>query len=211
MEKTDRFPVKYSQIKGIYRGERVQYVGSFVLFMQSPAGLLCILLILFGFIATPIAEKTFEKAKAKRFEIIEETKRKADLFAHLASRKAKTFRQKLRANKEARAAFKELKAYIEQFEKVRLIESDRYDTFKRGNTPIAKFTIRGKTLNAYLALNPSDYAESKYVFTDVSEKSSLKGYPMQIKLSSQRQLKWAKELIDDIAKNGELQRKPITE
>ena len=70
LENTDRFPVRYSQIKGIYRGERVPFVGSFVAFMQSPAGLLCILLILFGFIAAPIAEKTFEKAKAKRYEII---------------------------------------------------------------------------------------------------------------------------------------------
>ena len=66
----DRFPVKYSQIKGIYRNEKVPFVGSFVLFMQSPAGWLCILLVVFALIATPIAEKKIWAVEEERLKQI---------------------------------------------------------------------------------------------------------------------------------------------
>lgn len=66
----DRFPVKYSQIKGIYRNEKVPFVGSFILFMQSPAGWLCIMLVVFALIATPIAEKKIWAAEEERIKQI---------------------------------------------------------------------------------------------------------------------------------------------
>ena len=62
----DRFPVKYEQMKAIYRGERMPFVGSFVAFMQSPAGWLCIILVIIAVIITPILEK----------KILEETKKR---------------------------------------------------------------------------------------------------------------------------------------
>lgn len=55
----DRFPVLYSQMKGIYKGEKIPFIGSFVLFMQSPAGWLCMLLIVGAMVCTPILEKNF--------------------------------------------------------------------------------------------------------------------------------------------------------
>ncbi len=266
VESIDRFPVRYDQIKAIYKNEKIPMVGSFISFMQSPAGLLCILLVVFGMIAIPIAEKKYISARKERYEdildIIAEAKRekqeaalekqkaaeqeeqlaaelerlkaielemqkasevsdtenksavtaednteKLSPFAHLANRSSKTFRQKLRKYKDARIAFTELKTYIETFDKTRLIESDKHDTFKRGNTPIARFAIRGKTLYAYLALPPAEFSESKYVFTDVSDKSAYKNYPMLLKITSQRQLRWTRELIDEIAKRGNMVRK----
>ncbi len=60
--------VEYSQIKAIYRGERVPFIGSFVLFMQSPAGWMCMILILAATIATPIIDKRLEKARWKRYQ-----------------------------------------------------------------------------------------------------------------------------------------------
>lgn len=218
LENIDRFPVRYDQLKGIYRGQRIPFVGSFISFMQSPAGVLCILLVLFGTIATPIAEKKLQKERDARYEVIlaggdkpapteiPEPKA-ASPFAHLSLKAPKTFRQKLRANKEIRTTFNELKAYIESYEGVRQIESDKYETFKRGNNAIAKFAIRGKTLNVYLALSPAEYAETKYIFTDVSDKASYKNYPMLVKLTSQRQIKWTKELIDEIGKKQGLTKK----
>lgn len=74
----DRFPVKYSQMKSIYKGNRIPYVGSFVLFLQSPAGYLCISLILFYLTATPILENKLEKTKLNRLQkigYIEQVKR----------------------------------------------------------------------------------------------------------------------------------------
>ncbi len=275
-ESIDRFPVRYDQIKGIYKGERIPFIGSFISFLQSPAGILCIILVLFGIIAIPIAEKKLLKAREERYEelldIIAESKREkqeaeferlraaeleaqrtAELeklmalafgmqksaeplphneeastalksaiseeaeaentvkpFAHLIGKNSKTFRQKLRKYKDARIAFTELKTYIDTFEKTRLIESDRHDTFKRGSLPVARFAIRGKTLYTYLALPPAEYTESKYIFTDVSEKSAYKNYPMLVKITSQRQLRWARELIDEIAKRGNMTRKALS-
>ena len=63
---SDEYPVLYEQMCAIYRGERIPYVGSFFAFMRSPAGYLCILLVLFAVVATPIAEKKLWRAKVER-------------------------------------------------------------------------------------------------------------------------------------------------
>ena len=67
---SDEIPVYYSQMKAIYKGEKIRFVGSFVAFLQSPAGYLCILLILFAVFATPIAEKRLWEAKLNRLKAI---------------------------------------------------------------------------------------------------------------------------------------------
>ena len=66
VKNSDVEKVSYSQMKGIYKGKRIPYVGSFISFMQSPAGWLCILLIVIAFVATPIMEKKIEKEREKR-------------------------------------------------------------------------------------------------------------------------------------------------
>jgi signal peptidase I len=70
-EVPDRFPVLYSQMRGIYRGERMPFVGSFITFLQSPAGWLCFLLILFATIATPIVERILEREMEKRWRLLQ--------------------------------------------------------------------------------------------------------------------------------------------
>lgn len=57
----DYFPVTYSQMKGIYTGDRIPMVGSFIMFMQSPSGWLCIILMVYAIIAVPIIEKNIKK------------------------------------------------------------------------------------------------------------------------------------------------------
>ena len=66
----DKFPVKYSQMKAIYRGERVPYIGSFVAFMQSPAGTICAILIIFAVIVAPIVDKRIEKERMRRLQLL---------------------------------------------------------------------------------------------------------------------------------------------
>ena len=63
---SDEFPVLYSQMTGIYEGQRVAFAGSFVLFMQSPAGWFCILLAIFVVIITPRIEKKVLAEEDKR-------------------------------------------------------------------------------------------------------------------------------------------------
>ncbi len=70
VEAADRFPVLYSQMKAIYRGERTPFIGSFILFMQSPAGWLCTLLIVVSMVAAPVLDNTLEKARANRLALI---------------------------------------------------------------------------------------------------------------------------------------------
>ena len=68
--KPDRFPVEYEQIIAIYRGERVPYIGSFVSFMQSPAGWLCLLLVVFAMFGTPIVSKKLKDETDERLYIL---------------------------------------------------------------------------------------------------------------------------------------------
>ena len=85
LENPDRFPVRYSQMKGIYKGQRVPFIGSVVTFLQSPAGYLGIILILFSLFATPAMDKKIDKEKAKRLAIIlENEKRNAQQKANAA-------------------------------------------------------------------------------------------------------------------------------
>ncbi len=66
----DVYPVKYSQMKSIYRDERMPNIGSLVFFMQSPAGILCILLLIFTLIAMPIVDNLFMKKEYERVKIM---------------------------------------------------------------------------------------------------------------------------------------------
>ena len=67
-ESADRYPVRYDQMRAIYKGERIPFVGSFVMFLQSPVGWLCILLALVAMIATPILEHKLEKEREERYD-----------------------------------------------------------------------------------------------------------------------------------------------
>ena len=79
VETADRFPVHYSQMRAIYRGEKIPFVGSFISFMQSPAGWLCMILMLAATIATPIIDKKLEKARWARYQALCKKKASAAL------------------------------------------------------------------------------------------------------------------------------------
>ena len=62
----DAEKVSYDQMKAIYTGERIPFIGSFVLFLQSPAGYMCFILIAVEMIASPWMRKKIEKAELAR-------------------------------------------------------------------------------------------------------------------------------------------------
>ncbi|MBQ7106019.1 MAG: hypothetical protein IJN93_00675 [Clostridia bacterium] len=66
VENPDKFPVLYNQMQGIYKGTRIPFIGSFILFLQSPAGWLCVLLVIFSMVVTPIVEKKIKEATGER-------------------------------------------------------------------------------------------------------------------------------------------------
>ena len=62
-------------MKSIYRGEKVENVGSFIFFMQSPAGIMCIMLVVVAFIAMPIVDGMFAKKEIARVKVLIEKNR----------------------------------------------------------------------------------------------------------------------------------------
>lgn len=64
-----------------------------------------------------------------------------------------------------------------------------------GRKTLGAMLFRGKTLCVALALNPADYAETKYVFTDIGETAKYAATPMLVKLTSDRQVRYLKELF----------------
>ncbi len=220
IETPDRFPVYYSQILGVYHGERVPFIGSFVLFMQSPAGWMCIILVLMAVIATPILEKKLNKVKHERlmaigyFDQIAITEAEQNVSVFDKFNKDYTrlsFTELLdRAPSVMRERYDSIVELVSRIDGVRLISSFKNRTFKKGNTPIIRFAMRGKTLNAYLGLNPSDYANSKYIFTDVSSVKKYANYPMRVKVTSDRQARWTNELLEEIVNKNSLKvKQPI--
>ncbi|MBR2323042.1 MAG: hypothetical protein IKA54_05575 [Clostridia bacterium] len=259
----DKFPVTYSQMKGIYRGERIPFIGSFVMFMQSPAGYLCILLVLFVLIALPIAEKKILNAKIARLieigyltadgalasqaltqeetesikEVLEEKEPIIDdetaitvspqiLYTDVSSEKfvqgleeetfvkkewyetagkGKTFREKHdSASKEVLDRYNEIVKHLYKIKGLHVWEGKAFETYKKGRTPIARLAFKGKSLYVHLALDIKEYENSKYVYTDASSIKAYKDYPMRVKVSSDRQVKWVNELVSEIAKKSGL-------
>lgn len=65
----DSFPVRYSQMRSIYYGDRIPNIGSFVYFMQSPAGMMCLILLVVSLILMPIADNYLQKKEYERVKL----------------------------------------------------------------------------------------------------------------------------------------------
>ena len=204
----DRFPVLYSQMRGIYRGENIPFVGSFVLFMQSPAGWLCILLIFTSLIVTPILEKKLLKARKERYTLISKQEmavseliveeNKALLIVKQKS--DKTFMQRLAlSSADMQNRYNSILQTLLRIQGIRSIEGKTQHSYKSKSTCIARLFFRGKTLNVCLGLDPKEYENSKYVYTDFSQTEKHKNYPMRLKQSSERQTRWTCDLILQLA------------
>ena len=57
-------------MRAIYKNQKVPFIGSFIMFIQSPAGWICIILILIGVIGTPILDKKLLKFRHERYLLI---------------------------------------------------------------------------------------------------------------------------------------------
>ena len=238
-ERPDRFPVKYEQIKGIYRGERVPFVGSFILFMQSPAGWLCMFLIVVAMVATPILEKKINKEKEARLKLlgiitepiaeqtvevnenleqpILEIDQNVQVEQEMAStcdediqteeiktflkdlNECRTFREKLDNSIDAvKNRYNYVLSYVSRVEGISGIETADHQTFVHGSRSVCRMLFRGKTLCILLALEPEDYEGTKYLFTNITRSKVHSEFHMRLKLSSDRQAKWTCELLSDL-------------
>lgn len=265
--RADVMPVYYDQMVAIYRGERIPFIGSFIKFMQSPAGWICIVLVIVAMFAGPFLDKKLENERAKRLAIImgsgdssedsdfdennvvkevdiehKDTKpdsqstsqdtfldvktcaevsvtddnsqitlkeeeqtvdSKSQTFLDIQG-ESLSFDEKLnKAPETTKERYSKITDLLKRVDDVRVIEGKKYKTYKYKNVPIVRLAVRGKTLNAYLGLNPSEYQKTKYIFEDVSDSKSFKNYPMRVRVTSERKMRWTIELIIGLAnKNG---------
>lgn len=128
--------------------------------------------------------------------------KKNNSFEHLKGKKDnRTFKEKLQdANEQVQSRFNSILNFIKACDGVRVIESKKHLTFKKGNLSILRLTLRGKTLNAFIGLNPQEYVGTKYKFIDCSQSKKYANYPMRVKLTSDRQVRWTIELLDTLIK-----------
>jgi len=76
------------------------------------------------------------------------------------------------------------------------------ESFNKGRIQCAKVNIKGKTLLVYLNLDPKQYNENKYHFTDMSDKPKFDQVPLMMKVRSDRALRYTIELIEEVMKNN---------
>ncbi|MCM1367798.1 MAG: hypothetical protein NC184_03190 [Roseburia sp.] len=107
----------------------------------------------------------------------------------------KPFQVKLiQAPDEAKDFYSQLKNELLSYKKVKSKASKSYESYTIGRNQLAKLVIRGKTLCLYLALDPDDYAETKYK-VERSESKKYSEVPCLYRIKSMRRVKYAAELI----------------
>ena len=84
-------------------------------------------------------------------------------------------------------------------------------SYRNGKTLIAKLTIRGKTLKLHLALSVVDYNERVYFQKDMQDVKEYAEVPFTVKVKSDRGLKNALKLVEDLAKKFGIEKKAKTE
>ena len=213
-ERPDRYPVYYNQMKAICRGQRIPFIGSFITFMQSPAGYMCIILLVFGMAMMPVIDGKIEKAKKQRLillgyikeevEIPVATEEEQSQFTFIRG-KSKSFIAKIETNDEAKSQYELLRDKLLTIKGVRVLSAFGHETYKCKNHSLMRFAVKGKTLNGFLGLNPDEYTDTKYIYEDVSDKKTYKNYPMRVRITSNRKLKWTEELIDELVKKHGLE------
>lgn len=216
---SDKYPVLYSQMRGIYSGKRLPFIGSFVMFMQSPAGWICILLVLFAIVATPIVEKKIEQAKQARIALLRppiiETPSPAPAptpeppptemppeiaFILELSRSKKPdiriFHQKLRmAPIEVQKAYAAVVRRLYAYRSLRYSYSERYQTFRSGNTVLVKLTLQSGVLCAYVHADPETLTPPEGVVFSVSTNPSFASCPVKIKLHTDANIAFFLQII----------------
>ena len=275
---SDRFPVKYEYMRGIYRGERLPFVGSFVLFMQSPAGWLCVFLVVAAFFIIPFVDKKIWNAILQRLReigfidqdgsIIElatatsgETSlinappveksvtavevqtvvtkdlddnddTEEDIFEELdddldeednddevtvdgvrVKRKSKTFFEMLSLTTQMmQNRYTVISELIERIDGLRLRDSKKYRPYCLGNKTLIKLSVRGRILYVNLALDPKEYEDSIYLCSDESADKKYATTPTCVSLVTDLRTDHAKELLYELIKVYGLEmKKEITE
>lgn len=93
--------------------------------------------------------------------------------------------------------YSRIKNHILSYKTVKCRTSWKYESYNKGRAQLLKLKIRGKTLLLYCALDPNNYEYSKY-FHETAEAKIYSQVPMLVRIKSERGLKRAMSLVDDV-------------
>ena len=115
-------------------------------------------------------------------------------------RYAMGFEARLRSSSdEVKERYKDLMNELALYKGVKVKGSYRQQRIYKGRKTLGLITFAGKTLCVSFALNPADYAETKYRGIDKSDKKRFAKTPMLMKLTSSRRVEYAKYLLVQLA------------
>ena len=115
------------------------------------------------------------------------------------TRYRRSFKSRLIQDEKMQDFYTDLKNAFSELTGVKTRLSRHCENFRYHANRIAKLNVGGKTLTLYLALDPSAYEDTKYRYEDVSDRKTYTETPMKIRITSKRMVKYAKELLQDLA------------
>lgn len=116
----------------------------------------------------------------------------------------------IQSNRTVKNYYSELKNYILSYKGVKCRTSWKYESYNKGRAQLFKLKIRGKTILLYCALDPADYEYTKY-FHKTAEAKIYRDVPMLVRIKSERGLKRAKELINEVMSKRTIPQNPKAE
>ena len=120
------------------------------------------------------------------------------------------FEAKLRlSSDEVKERYVALMNEIAMYDGVKVKQSYRQQRIYKGRKTLGLIVFRGKTLCIALALNPAEYAETKFRGIDKSDSKRFAKTPMFMKLTSQRRLDYVKYLLLQLAEENTIM--PLSE
>ena len=120
------------------------------------------------------------------------------------TRYRRSFKSRRIQNEKMQDFYTEVRNALSELAGLRSRVSQACENFRFHGDRIARLSVGGKTLTLYLALDPDAYEDTKYRYEDVSDRKTYAETPMKVRVTSKRMVKYAKELIADLAAKHEV-------
>lgn len=124
----------------------------------------------------------------------------------IIARYKKSFTAKLiQSDDKTKVYYSILKNELLSYSKVKNRISWNHENFNNGRTNIARFSVRGKTLCLYFALDPNDYLDTKYR-VEYAQSKKYENIACLYRVKNARRVKYALELIAALAEKFGLEK-----
>ena len=110
----------------------------------------------------------------------------------------------IQAGDDIQGYYTAIKNKLMSYSGVKSRTSWNFDSFNKQRIQCAKLNVKGKALFVYLNLDCEKYNAAKYHFQNVGDKPKFRDVPMFLKVKSDRGLKYALELIEEMMRDLEI-------